>query len=90
MPASAAAGTSAGCVTVNFAVGNWSVWRPSLRSRSSRRPSSDWMIVVSTVRVPAISCAPSPSPSTVIEPVTRWPPDGGAVPRRHSKILEEA
>ncbi len=70
VPASAAAGTATGWVTVNVAVGYCSVCRPSLRRRLSRRDSSDWIVVVSTVKVPAVRFAPSPVFSTVIEPLT--------------------
>ena len=61
---------STGAVIMKVAVGNWSVCRPSLRSRLSRRLSSEVMVVVSTVMVPSVSWAPSPAATTVIEPET--------------------
>ena len=70
VPDRAAAGTSTAWLSVNVAVGKLSVWRPSVRRRLSRRSSSDAIVVVSTVKVPAVRVVVVPSVSSVIEPVT--------------------
>ena len=57
-------------VSVKVAVGYWSVWRPSLRIRLSRRDSSEAIVVVSTVSVPLVRVVVVPSVVSSIEPVT--------------------
>ena len=46
-------GSRPAAVSVNVAVGNWSVWRPSSRRRLSRCDLSEEIVVVSTVSAPA-------------------------------------
>ena len=70
VPSIAAAAMSTVSVRTNVALGNRSVSRPSVRSRSSRRPSSDAIVVVSTVRDASVSWAPLASPVSVMLPVT--------------------
>jgi len=54
LPANAVAGTSTWLVSLKDAVGNESVWRPSVRNRPSRCDLSDEMEVVSTSIVAAV------------------------------------
>ncbi len=60
VPAMAAAGISTAFVSLKVAVGNVPVSSPSLRSRLSRRSSSDVIEVVSTSIDPAVSVVVEP------------------------------